>query len=131
MTRICGRSDCGRVFTPTPAAMKGRAGAGYSYCPACRSAKRKLEWKTNRDSHRRTTYGLEPEEYERILAAQGGACAICTQPFRLENRRALAVDHCHETGRVRGLLCQPCNTVLGLMEDNPVLLRKAAAYLEP
>ena len=61
-------------------------------------------------------YGLTPEDYDRMLAAQGGRCAICgtDNPGGQGNR--LHVDHDHETGRVRGLLCQGCNARLGWFE---------------
>ena len=76
-------------------------------------------------------YGLTPESYASLLAAQGGGCAICgaTKANKTDTRR-LAVDHDHSSGRVRGLLCTPCNRTLGAMNNDPLLLRKAADYLE-
>ena len=71
-------------------------------------------------------YGLSEAQYRRLLQAQKGACAICKRPPR---RRALCVDHCRVTKRVRGLLCNNCNTGLGLFGDDPARLRAAAAYL--
>lgn len=73
---------------------------------------------------RQRTYGLTPEQYDAMLAAQGGLCAICRRD------RVLVVDHDHATGAVRGLLCTPCNTGLGLFLDAPAALLQAAAYLE-
>lgn len=72
-------------------------------------------------------YGITREEYAVMLASQGGQCAICR---KTNGAHRLAVDHCHATGRVRGLLCHGCNHVLGKMKDDPALLRAAAAYLE-
>jgi hypothetical protein len=72
--------------------------------------------------------GVTPEQYDEMLSAQGGTCAICEQVDHLGRR--LAVDHDHETGEVRGLLCGRCNTMLGQMNDDPELLRRAASYLE-
>lgn len=60
-------------------------------------------------------YGLSEEDYERLLAEQGGVCAICEEPPSGRWKR-LAVDHDHETGEVRGLLCITCNTLLGRLE---------------
>ena len=71
-------------------------------------------------------FGLSIEDYDTIHRAQGGVCAICRRPQR---GKRLAVDHDHETGRVRGLLCASCNTGLGHFRDDPVLLYVAAAYL--
>jgi hypothetical protein len=81
-----------------------------------------------RQSHLQRTFGLTIEEYDEMLTAQGGACAICKGVEKSGKR--LAVDHCHETGRVRGLLCTNCNNAIGGLQDNPTLLRAAADYLE-
>jgi hypothetical protein len=73
-------------------------------------------------------YGITPEEYEALSAAQNGACAVCKQPPR--GVRPLHVDHDHATGAVRGLLCTTCNVGLGALQDSVELLRSALAYLE-
>jgi hypothetical protein len=62
-----------------------------------------------------------------MLAAQGNACKICGSPNSGE--RSLAVDHCHRTQRIRGLLCSACNTGLGSFRDSPELLKSAIKYL--
>jgi len=67
------------------------------------------------------------EDYQYMYDEQGGVCAICGTN---EDKRMLAVDHCHETGKVRGLLCTCCNTGLGKFRDSPDLLIKAVEYLE-
>lgn len=72
-------------------------------------------------------YGMTPEEYDAMLAAQGGGCAICTAPPG--DKRLLPVDHCHETGTKRGILCSNCNTALGLMQDDRERLLRAVEYL--
>lgn len=72
-------------------------------------------------------YGITQEEYESMLISQKNLCAICRGKCKRGN---LGVDHCHDTGLVRGLLCENCNRALGLMKDNPDLLRIAAEYLE-
>jgi len=79
----------------------------------------------NRDRRRRlqSDYGLTPEQYNKILEAQGGLCAICKQS------RKLHVDHCHESGVVRGLLCRSCNTALGKLGDTSSGLMRAVRYL--
>lgn len=71
-------------------------------------------------------YGITLEQYEAMLAEQGGVCAICLKDDTLKR---LAVDHCHSLGTVRGLLCQSCNLSIGRMGDDPDQLRRAAAYL--
>lgn len=70
---------------------------------------------------------LTNQEYRRMLASQGGACAICGVRPR---RRRLAIDHDHETGAIRGLLCGNCNLGIGHFADDPGLLQKAASYLD-
>ena len=72
-------------------------------------------------------YGLTPEEYRTLLERQGGACAICGDDAP---RRTFHLDHDHETGRVRGILCNSCNRGIGLLKDDVAVLRSAVAYLE-
>lgn len=73
-------------------------------------------------------YGITPEEYEAMILVQGGRCAICNN--ECSSGKRLAVDHCHDTGEVRGLLCTCCNTALGKFRDDVELLKKAIKYLE-
>ena len=80
-------------------------------------------------------FGISKADYEAMLLAQRGKCAICRRAERViapetEEPRALAVDHCHETGRVRGLLCYRCNVALGHLDHNEALLENAIDYLE-
>lgn len=70
-------------------------------------------------------YGLTPETLKAMHEKQGKLCAICSKDIS----EKFHVDHCHETGRVRGLLCTACNMGLGLFKDDSALLRKAIDYL--
>jgi hypothetical protein len=72
-------------------------------------------------------YGINLEEYTRMLEAQGGKCKICGG---VPSARMLGVDHDHATSTIRGLLCGGCNSGIGYFQDNPSLLRKAADYLD-
>lgn len=74
------------------------------------------------------TYGITLEEYEEILAYQGGVCEVCRRATG--RTRRLSVDHDHKTGRIRGLLCGPCNKMLGHGRDDPWFFHRAAGYLE-
>jgi len=74
-------------------------------------------------------YGITLEDYETLLIHQGGGCAIC-QTEGCSTGYKLAVDHDHENGVVRGLLCMSCNTALGRLNDSTELLLRAVAYLE-
>lgn len=74
------------------------------------------------------SYGLTEAEYERMWVEQLGVCAICHRPD--PTHQNLVVDHDHETGLVRGLLCHPCNTALGIVRDDPEHLTRMVSYLE-
>lgn len=92
------------------------------YCsPECARAARALRY-ILRD------YGLTRDEYEALLERQGHVCAICQKPDTTA-KGILGVDHDHTTGRVRGLLCHPCNVGLGHFQDDPALLTRAAVYV--
>jgi Recombination endonuclease VII len=71
--------------------------------------------------------GFTPELYNQLYASQGGRCALCGKP-QIEGRR-LAGDHDHQTGQPRELLCNRCNPALGLFNDDPVVLIRAALYV--
>lgn len=80
--------------------------------------------------------GLTTQGYLDLAERQKWVCAICERPENVVHEstgkaRDLAVDHCHDTNVIRGLLCTNCNRALGLFQDSPELLRKAAAYLDP
>lgn len=75
-------------------------------------------------------YGITLEDYQRMLSNQKGVCAICHKNNSYAGKtRMFAVDHCHVTGKVRGLLCQSCNRALGLFGDDADRLLKASLYL--
>lgn len=102
------------------------------------------EWKKNnpdkvkkyqRISNLRTLFGIEVEDYERMLKDQDGKCAICRQPETFIHHQTneianLAVDHCHTTGNIRKLLCKSCNNGLGLFKENIDSLINAIQYLK-
>ena len=75
-------------------------------------------------------YGLSLADYDRLLEQQAGGCAICGGVTMWRGEGRLSVDHDHETGEVRGLLCSPCNTGLGHFHDDAERLRRAIIYLE-
>lgn len=73
-------------------------------------------------------FGLTVDEYNDLLSVQGGKCAICrTRTDR--QKQHMAVDHCHQTGKIRGILCSSCNKGIGHFKDNPTLLNRAIVYL--
>lgn len=118
---------------------------GYDYeCSDCRNERRR-EWRaknpgkdnaaTRRADYKRL-YGITIEEYEQMLESQDSRCAICTihidempQPINARTKRAFDVDHCHDTGKIRGLLCHNCNKGLGNFKDNITFMTNAISYL--
>lgn len=114
-----------------------------SRCKECRKSYQK-KWASTRKKkhpyrHRKHSlkrkFGITEADYDAMLAEQGGVCAICgRRPETLKRggkpAKFLDVDHCHTTGKVRGLLCLLCNTALGHLQHNPELLHKAIAYLD-
>ena len=79
-----------------------------------------------RDKHYQQRYGITTADFERMLASQGGVCALCRQPPK---QRRLNVDHDHDSGAVRELLCNVCNRAIGLLED-PAWYAAALDYLK-
>lgn len=97
-------------------------------CEGCTlAARRRNQDPKNKEIQRRSwlkqRYGITPEQYDAMHAGQNGRCAIC------EIEADLQVDHSHETGKVRGLLCHKCNKALGLMDDSVGRLESAFTYL--
>jgi Autographiviridae endonuclease VII len=90
--------------------------------------KRPERQRADRDGHLRRKFGIGIEEYERMFEAHGGVCAICgeTRP----EERTLHVDHDHETGAIRGLLCFRCNNAIGDFREEYELFLRAANYLD-
>lgn len=89
--------------------------------------------RSRRSSQMKAQYGITLEQAEQYMITQWGRCAICTTHIEFgheERKHKACVDHDHETGFVRGLLCSPCNVSLGGFKDDPEVLRAAAEYLE-
>ena len=122
---------CHRCGSEKPLEVRG------SICRPCRS-EYTLKWQRENperyavikrrawESRIRKAYGLEPEDYERILEEQNHVCAICQLPFTNGKR---AIDHDHETGKVRGILHTACNLAIAAFGDDPVNALRAASYL--
>ena len=86
--------------------------------------------RTKASNRKRTLkeYNLTESDYEKLLVIQNGVCAICRKSDPTGQR--LAVDHCHATNKIRGLLCCKCNRGIGFFDDEPMRIRAAADYLE-
>lgn len=145
----CARCQLNRPasdFTPDPRMRSGLK----SYCRECcrmdareryaanpehirevarKAASRRRTPERTRAQHLRNMYGLDVATYDAMLVAQGGRCAICRREAP-GGRGNWHVDHCHDTGKVRGLLCAYCNPGIGYLGHDPACLRAAATYIE-
>jgi len=128
---------CGDRLTEANWSRCHRVGSRRQFiCSLC-ATKSSAEWKkANRaalrakdradyrnKSRRFDIYGMTPADYATLLAKQDGRCAVC------QDREPTDIDHCHSTGKVRGLLCRACNLALGMLKDDTRLFRRAIAYL--
>lgn len=124
----CGQTKALDQFHRRAASQDGRTGQ----CKPCRVEYNRQRYTADRrrilDRQRARRYGLTDDELAALHASQGGACAVCrgTAPG---GNGTWHVDHAHETGRVRGLLCSGCNVGLGHFRDDVTLLRSAIEYL--
>ena len=114
--------------------LKGADRERYLYirsdCKACANKKHLETAKIHR--HRwnlKYNYGMTLADYEALFVAQGGRCAICRGLPPENRKKKLAVDHCHETNTIRGLLCDACNRGIGYFKDDQALLMRAVEYI--
>lgn len=128
----CAESKTYDLFYRSKVHKDGRA----SYCKTCASKRTIFYARVNKAKlqPRSAGYGLKRRylmniaEYEAMLVAQGMCCAICGR-VKCTTGRRLAVDHCHTTGKVRGLLCSACNTGIGMLQEDEAVLNQAIRYL--
>lgn len=135
MTELKTCKTCGESKETTHFYIKSKkTGTFRSDCKLCHSVKsaeifRKPETsaarkKAYRKYHRFNLYGITEDAYNRMVEQQGGKCKICDVLTE-----KLCIDHCHDTGRVRGLLCNRCNVGIGYFRDDAILMEKAIGYL--
>lgn len=85
---------------------------------------------TSRARNLRKKYGLTPEQFDSMLKACDGRCQICKVVLSEITNESVCIDHDHQTGAVRGVICNRCNRMVGLAHDNPAILQQAARYLK-
>jgi len=106
----------------------------HSTCKECdkKRVKENHDPVAYRNAELQRRYGITQQDYEVMIAEQNNQCAICntTEPGGRHNRGYFVVDHCHTTGKVRKLLCNNCNTALGLVGDNTHILQSMIEYLQ-
>lgn len=119
--------DCGDPIPPAPPRKrrKTRCVDCYERAQADRATRHQRLTTYEARAKWLRTYGITPEDYDRMYADQGGRCDICWQPDE-----SLHVDHDHVTGRVRALLCGKCNRMIGLANEDPAILGRAVSYLQ-
>lgn len=92
-----------------------------------------VSYRKNRDYNLKKLFGITSDGFDKILESQGGCCLICGDenppPVRKEQMNGFVVDHCHDTGIIRGILCQSCNKALGFLRDDPNTAERAYKYL--
>lgn len=124
---------------PTSEFHKGNSPEGLQYdCKPCNNARSSKWQRENRDktrpiqrrSNMKRRYGITEQQYDEMLAAQDGVCYLCGKGPETQRWGRLALDHCHETGVVRKLLCHHCNAALGNFGDSVEMLEKAIDYLK-
>lgn len=112
---------------------KGGKNGLMSYCKECNIKQRKRWYQKNKekvkDTHYKYKFGITSEQYDNKLLKQNFCCAICEKHMAY-NKRRLVVDHCHTTNKVRALLCDNCNVLLGHAKDSVEVLQKAISYLK-
>ncbi len=125
LPKVCSRCNTLKPTSEFYAATGNKDGLA-SWCKRCTVEKFHTGFNhTSRKAQLKYCYGITTVQYDAMLTQQDGVCAICENPDTVR----LAVDHCHKTGEVRGLLCGKCNKALGLLHDDVALLAKALAYL--
>jgi len=101
----------------------------HSRCIQCYNI---YDYNIDKNIKLKKAYGITLDQYNNMLSKQDGKCMICLSDnsgFYQNKKKAFAVDHCHTTGKIRGLLCSDCNTGIGLLKENIDLLNNAIKYL--
>lgn len=130
----CGRKATSEYQKANPEKANESAKRYYARHPEKRRAIKRAWYAANPERYkgiqRRHSYGIEPEQYDRMLLAQANKCAICALDFTKSDRVTTPhVDHNHTTGAVRGLLCGNCNSGIGKLMDSPDIVSHALDYL--
>lgn len=101
---------------------------GSNCCVTCKNEDRINNKEKIKLNSIKRNFGLSTDDYLKILKIQNNSCAICKEEFKIS--KFTHVDHCHDTNKVRGILCNKCNTGIGQLKHSPEILRRAALYCE-
>lgn len=139
-TKVC--TKCGRELPSTPEYFHRSKIGINGIRPDCKecSTKRSRDWQENnkeraakkiKEWYIKNKYNLSLEEVQGLFDRQSGLCNICYEPFiKSSGKVSYHIDHCHTTGKVRGLLCGKCNMALGLLREDIQIFKSAISYLE-
>jgi len=118
LTRVC--KVC-KIEKPISHFFRHRKGALHHRhtCKQCKSLKGNI-----------ASYGISEDQFYLLLKEQCGVCAICGEPEPTQKNYRLSIDHCHATGKIRGLLCSRCNSGIARFQDSPTILAAAIDYLQ-
>jgi len=133
--KVCSKCRVLKDFSEFTKDLNHWTGKSY-WCKECKNASIRKHRESNpelfyesmRYSQAKIRYGIEKEDYLQLLESQNHLCAICSES--LDMGRQTHIDHCHDTGRIRGILCGSCNKGIGMLRDSPTILRSAADYLD-
>lgn len=131
MYRVC--KTCNESFPLEKFWLQPNKKNRYTSCPQCINKQRQEKYKLNIEEHRKQhkeyvlkyRYKLTSEDINNLLLQQDNKCVICKQILIKKH-----IDHCHKTGKIRGILCPNCNKALGLFKENTTALQNAIKYLE-
>lgn len=128
-TKLCSKCQIEKPVSDFYKKERGKYGVA-GYCKNCKvkqvkEAHKPVMWFA---AHLKRNYGITLEEHTKMYEEQNGRCAICGNEGNGKWKK-LCVDHCHTTGKIRKLLCNNCNTALGLVGDNTQILQKMIDYL--
>lgn len=135
----CGKVKEYSAFTPNGRTAKGTQ-KYRSQCRECDNARQREQREKRPNTERyskerlkgyqlKASFGITYDEWAALMESRGWACEICKRTVETSGR-TLAVDHCHVTGKIRGILCQRCNCAIGLLMENSESLRNAINYLQ-
>lgn len=130
LVRAIAVMDGKKTYTPSRPCKNGHSlrWVGTNNCVECAEEKKGDYSESRREKRLVKKYGITNEAYAEMAAAQDNCCKICEES--VPDRAQFHVDHCHNTGKIRGLLCSRCNQAIGLLREDPAIIRRAAEYVE-
>jgi hypothetical protein len=133
LCRSCGEIKPIGCFYPVRTRQRTTVAKTFARCIDCVKSSYRPNHEKYRARELQRKYGITAQEYDSLLQAQNGVCAVCGNPEKITMYKkviSLCVDHCHTTGKIRGLLCSACNKALGALEDSPERVEALLNYIQ-